>query len=158
MIKGIFSLLLFIGLTISCIYFPNQWIAGLDDPKKVTVGPHQTYQWSFQSNLTPSDGIYTLKSTHYFEISQSDTTKQSILENPEIGFSDGQYWIRDYPMSGSWQISSGAEIFSLETSEIAVTTNDSQKSFNTFQVIIAAICAWLLGLILLARFNDLLLL
>ncbi len=141
--KEILLTILAFCLVIFSLYFPFR-IAYLDNqPKQVTVGPNQTYTWASDQLLTRSlETTFSLKSPAYFELRQGEIVKQAVYETPVIGETNGLYWIRDFPMTGTWATSAQVTIFSLEESSFTISATFWYKFINYFLAV--AFCAILL--------------
>lgn len=117
-ILSILAVLLFL----SSFYFPFRLAYHDNQPKKVTVGPNQTYTWSSGTTFWRSlEGNFSLKSGSYFEVKHDQAIVQATYEKPIFGENAGTYWIHDLPMTGTWTISSSASIFSPEETTITIS-------------------------------------
>ncbi len=148
--------LLFLVFTVACIFLPAHFVSVSNTPKQIDIGLNQTYYWASDHILT-LDGTYSLKSLYYFELHQGDVTVQAILEAPEPGESNGMYWIRNYPMTGNWDVSGGSPIiFSSQDSLITSTPDGWGKGWHIFSGSVLGFIAWLFSILFLTKLgNDL---
>ena len=152
MMKTNFLISLFVLFTFASIIVPYKVVSSANTPKQIEVGPNQTYFWTSGYTLSRSlEGTFSLKSSNYFELSQGDIVKQSVYEEPTLGENNGLYWIRDYPMTGSWTVSnSSPEIFSLETSTFISTPNFFEKGLNVILGAVFGFIFWIFSVGFLA--------
>lgn len=144
--RSLFFIALFVLLTIACIYYPAKLTSGENTPQQISIGPNAPHYWHSGDVLT-LNGTFSIKSTSYFEIKKNDVTqKQAILEKPEVGETDGLYWVRDFPMQGDLTITSGSTIFSLTESTIVSRPQEFDKFFNIFTGCVIGFSCWILGL------------
>jgi hypothetical protein len=145
--KTILLVILFVFFTAISIIVPYKVVSSANTPKLIEVGPNQTYFWTSGYTLSRSfEGTFSLKSSSYFELRQEGKKpKQSVFEGPPVGENQGMYWIRDYPMSGTWINSNHAEIFSLEPSTFISTPYFIKKGFNIFIVAVFGFFFWLIS-------------
>lgn len=122
---------LFVCLIIFSYVFPFRSAFLDNQTHQVTVGPNQTYLWTSDHTLSRSvEDTFYLKSSTYFELN-GQIVKQAVYEEPVLGEDSGLYWIRDFPMSGAWNISNPATIFSLEEeTTLTVSTSFWYKLVN----------------------------
>lgn len=137
--KSWFLIILFACLTIFSFIFPFR-IAFLENQThEVIVGPNQTYLWRSDKTLSRSiEDTFYLKSFDYFELKQEKIVKQAVYEEPALGEDSGLYWIRDFPMSGAWNTSSPATIFSMEETTLTVSTSFWYELINYVFAIIGS--------------------
>lgn len=128
--KSWFLMILLVCLIIFSFVFPFR-IAFLENQThEVIVGPNQTYLWTTGHTLSRSvEDTFYLKSSTYFELN-GQIVKQAVYEEPVLGENSGLYWIREFPMSGAWNISSQATIFSMEETTLTVSTTFLYKLAN----------------------------
>ena len=143
--KVFLCILLLAVLTTACIYFPYKLVSSANASQQITLDRNHTFSWYRGDTLT-LNGTYTLKNPSYFELHQSTSLKQAIFEAPQEGENTGFYWVRDFRMSGEWSISTGADIYSLESSTFTSTSNNYGKTIYIILGIFYGIIGWLCSL------------
>jgi len=152
--KSTILVILFLAFTATCIFLPAHFVSVANTPKQINIGLNQTYYWPTDHILTLNSD-YSLKSPYYFELHQETNTVQSILEAPEPGESYGKYWVRDYSMSGDWDVSgSSPTIFSSQDSLITSTPDGWGKGWNIFSGSALGFIAWFFSLLFLAKLDN----
>jgi hypothetical protein len=147
-----FIFVLFIVLTILCIAVPWVIVADANKPHQVAIGPYDTFSYWYLGNTLTLDGTYTLKCSRFFELRQGETIKQSVLENAPDGKGKGDYWVRDYEMKGEWMVDRcSPNIFSLETTNVTLTPQTSEKAWHILMGAVWGLGSWILSLFALSR-------
>lgn len=144
--KSYLLIILFLFFTAGSIVVPYKAVSSANTPKQIEVGPNQTYFWTSGHIVSNSlEDTFSLKSYRHFELHQGTIVKPATLEAPEPGEDQGLYWVRDFPMSGTWSISSPATIFSLETSTFISTPNFFEKGWNILIGSVLGFVFWILS-------------
>lgn len=155
--KEIFLTILSVCLVLFSLFAPFRYAYLDNQPKTITVGPNQTYDWTSGQTFTRSvEGTFSLKSDAYFEVKYDQVIVQAAYEAPVLGEEEGLYWIRDLPMSGTWTTSASATIFSLEKTTISLTATFWYEFTNYLVAVFFCFVFLVISLIIVVWFDSIL--